>query len=274
MEMLEYYLPFGPEIELGQQFGWNPFLGPNPAGGHNGDDWLTPIGTPVYAAGDGEVVFAGEFDDTYADNFGWNLNFGGTMVVLNMDGERAPYFEYGHLLRVFVKAGDRVTGGQVIALTGNSDGGTGVSTGAHCHVGCLPYNFNLNTNTYGRIHPRAMMTKYYEGPVQVAGEIIETKEDTLSKDTPMISKDGAQVTLEILLNSIDAKVDGLPKFDRQVREDLEIKGKQITAMQSTIDTLVNLIGKEQGLEVDAIKSAVSLAIAEGLSFNLTVEANE
>lgn len=159
---MNYYLPFEPEIDLGQPFGSNPGLGPNPAGGHNGDDWLTRTGTPVRAAGDGEVVFAGQFDSTYADNFGWNLNYGGLMVVLNMDGDTAPYFEYGHNSKLLVRAGDRVRAGQIIALTGNTDGGTNVSTGPHCHVGALPWNFDLNTNTYGRVNPRSYMTKYWD----------------------------------------------------------------------------------------------------------------
>jgi|GEM_PF-4164744 len=182
-----YLLPFPRSIRRSQDFGSNPNWGPNPPGGHNGDDWATQIGTPVRAAGDGEVTFAGQFDDTYADNFGWNLNYGGLMVVLNMEGETAPYFEYGHLSKILVANGARVKRGQIIALTGNSDGGTGVSTGPHCHVGALPYNFNLNTNTYGRVNPRLYMTDYWDdeagsaslGP---AGEIItiEPKEDTLS----------------------------------------------------------------------------------------------
>lgn len=178
-----YLLPFGRSIKLGQPFGSNPGLGPNPSGGHNGDDWLTAVGVPVRAAGDGVVVFAGQFDTTYADNFGWNLNYGGLMVVLNMDGDTAPYFEYGHLSRILVANNQRVKRGQIIAITGNSDGGTGVSTGPHCHVGCLPYNFNLNTNTYGRVNPRLYMTDYWDGQngsesIGPAGEIIQ--EDELS----------------------------------------------------------------------------------------------
>lgn len=173
-----YYLPFGPEIDLGQPFGSNPNVGPNPSGGHNGDDWLTQIGTPVRAAGDGVVVFAGQFDSTYADNWGWNLNYGGNMVVLNMDGETAPYFEYGHLSRLLVKAGDRVSGATIIALSGNTDGNTGVSSGPHCHVGCLPYNFNLSSNTYGRVNPRLYMTKHWDGDsLSYAGETITPLEE-------------------------------------------------------------------------------------------------
>jgi hypothetical protein len=173
---MTYYLPFGPEIQLGQPFGARPGLSPNPAGGHNGDDWLTWIGVPVRAAGDGVVLFAGTFDTTYADNFGWNLNYGGGMIVLNMDGQFAPYFEYGHLSALLVREGQRVKAGQIIALTGNTDGGTNVSTGPHCHVGCLPWNYNLNSNTYGRVNPRIYMTKHWVEPVHTQAIEIKPKE--------------------------------------------------------------------------------------------------
>lgn len=179
-----YFRPFTRKIKRGQRFGANPGLGPNPDGGHNGDDHLTPIGTPVHAAGDGVVIFAGEFDSTYADNFGWNLHYGGKMVVLNLDGAEGPYVEYGHLLEYHVQAGDRVRAAQVIALSGNTDGNTGVSTGPHCHVGVLPPNFNLNTSTYGRVNPDLYLTEWPEdvnnGSLSYASESITPLEDELS----------------------------------------------------------------------------------------------
>jgi murein DD-endopeptidase MepM/ murein hydrolase activator NlpD len=168
-----YYKPLPRRIQRGQRFGANPGWGPNPAGGHNGDDYLSQVGESVYAAGDGVVVFAGRFDSTYADNWGWNLNFGGQMVVLNLDGDTAPYVEYGHLSEVRVSAGDRVRAAQIIALTGADDGGTGVITGPHLHVGCLPPNFNLNTNTYGRVNPDLYLTDYPDetGTISVQGAV-------------------------------------------------------------------------------------------------------
>lgn len=159
--MTGYYKPFGPHIKRGQRYGANPGLGPNPAGGHNGDDYLTNVGEPVRAAGDGVVIHAGVFDATYEDNFGWNLHYGGVMAVLNLDGPTGPYVEYGHLSELHVKTGDRVRAGQVIAYTGNTDGGTGVSTGPHCHVGVLPPGFNLHTNTYGRVNPDLYLAEYW-----------------------------------------------------------------------------------------------------------------
>jgi hypothetical protein len=142
------------------------------------------------------VVFAGEFDDTYADNWGWNLHYGGKMVILNMDGASGPYFEYGHNSQVLVKAGDRVRRGQVIAITGNTDGGTGVSTGPHCHVGCLPPNFNLGTSTYGRVNPRLYMTEYPDssGSLSYAGESISSLSE--EDDMPFTDKDIKQLVTE------------------------------------------------------------------------------
>jgi hypothetical protein len=206
--------PFGRHIKKGQGFGSNPFVGPNPAGGHNGDDWLTWVGEPVRAAGDYEVVFAGEFDSTYADNFGWNLNFGGNMVVLNIIGETAPYVEYGHLSELYVKTGDKGRRGDIIALTGNTDGGTNVSSGPHCHVGVLPHNFNLNTNTYGRVNPDLYLTDYWEDeadslsyasesikPIQ-EDEVALTKAQEKALDTiPMIVE---------MLNNIASGVNEVP----------------------------------------------------------------
>ena len=180
-----YLKPLPKRIGRGQRFGENPGLGPNPAGGHNGDDYKSWVGEPIYAAGDGVVIHAGTFDSTYADNFGWNLNFGGNMVVLNVDGDTAPYVEYGHMDKIYVDAGQRVRRGQVIGTTGATDGGTGVITGPHLHVGCLPPNFNLNTNTYGRVNPDLYLTDYPDetiGSLSYAGETITPVSATQPKE--------------------------------------------------------------------------------------------
>lgn len=180
-----YLKPLPKRIGRGQRFGANPNWGPNPPGGHNGDDYLSQVGEPIYAAGDGVVIHAGTFDSTYADNFGWNLNFGGNMVVLNLDGDTAPYVEYGHMDKIYVDAGQRVRRGQVIGTTGATDGGTGVITGPHLHVGCLPPNFNLNTNTYGRVNPDIYLTDYPDettGSLSYAGETITPVSATQPKE--------------------------------------------------------------------------------------------
>jgi murein DD-endopeptidase MepM/ murein hydrolase activator NlpD len=71
---------------------------------------------PVYAAGDGKVVYTGNKGDGY-----------GMMIMI----DHGESFEtlYGHLSRSSVNVGDEVYKGQRIATSGNS----GRSTGAHLH---------------------------------------------------------------------------------------------------------------------------------------------
>ena len=166
--MMGYLYPFPPDIPRTQDFG-NPQRNAIMNNGlpHNGDDYGTPIGTPVHAAGDGVIDYAGEFDDTYADNYAWNTNMGGLMVWLNC-GDNEPSFEYGHLSEVFVTPGQRVKRGDVIALTGVSGG----ATGPHCHVGCLPPNYVLQPPLYGRVNPRTYMTDYYQEETEMPERVL------------------------------------------------------------------------------------------------------
>ena len=266
-----YLFPFPRSVKRSQDFGANPGWGPNPPGGHNGDDWAVPVGTPVRAAGDGVVVFAGQFDDTYADNWGWNLMYGGNMVILNMDGETAPYFEYGHNSELRVKTGDRVRRGQVIALSGNSDGGTNVSTGPHCHVGCLPYNFNLNTNTYGRVNPRLFMTDYWDGEagsasLGPAGEII-TEEDDMYTDADrardiQAAKDAAAVKAA-MFDGGTSMPEGKPLKD--------LVQDSFTAVRAQLASIGGRLETAPGGDVQEDAAAIAKALAPDLAKALLVE---
>jgi len=261
-----YLFPFPRSVGRSQDFGANPGWGPNPPGGHNGDDWAVTVGTPVRAAGDGVVVFAGQFDDTYADNFGWNLMYGGNMVVLNMDGETAPYFEYGHNSKLLVKTGDRVRRGQIIALSGNSDGGTNVSTGPHCHVGCLPYNFNLNTNTYGRVNPRLFMTDYWEdeasgaslGP---AGEITTpTEEDDMFTDD---DRKLLTAVKQAIFDGGSSMPEGKPLKD--------LVQDSFSAVRTQLATIGGVLTTAPGGNVQADAEAIAKALAPDLAKALLAE---
>lgn len=86
---------------------------------HEGVDLAMPIGTPVKAASDGVVVFAGE-----------KSGYGKAVVLSHRDGLRTVY---GHLDSINVGVGDKVGGDQSIARSGN----TGVSTGPHLHFEIL-----------------------------------------------------------------------------------------------------------------------------------------
>jgi len=83
---------------------------------HEGIDLTAPIGTPVLAAGSGEVVYSGGALRGY-----------GNMVVLKHDEELMTVYAHNSVL--CVKVGQRVRTGQRIALSGQS----GHVTGPHVH---------------------------------------------------------------------------------------------------------------------------------------------
>lgn len=82
---------------------------------HKGIDWAVPIGTAVVASNAGTVTQAG-----------WASGYGYAVYIRHDDGRET---RYGHLSKVLVKAGQRVSQNQRIALSGNS----GRSTGPHLH---------------------------------------------------------------------------------------------------------------------------------------------
>ncbi|RJX19124.1 MAG: M23 family metallopeptidase [Ammonifex sp.] len=82
---------------------------------HEGLDIAADTGTPVRAAADGTVIYAGPAG-TY-----------GLLVILKHSGDSATY--YAHCDSVNVSVGQNVTAGEVVATVGS----TGHSTGPHLH---------------------------------------------------------------------------------------------------------------------------------------------
>lgn len=91
----------------------DPFRGT--AAMHAGVDIPGPVGTPIYATADGIVSHAG-----------WQGGYGNLVEVNHGKGIAT---RYGHLSKLLVADGARVTRGQLIALMGS----TGRSTGPHLH---------------------------------------------------------------------------------------------------------------------------------------------
>lgn len=83
---------------------------------HKGLDFTAPQGTPIYATGDGTVELAGFTGDGYGNHVIINHGYGYETL-------------YGHMVKVKVKAGQKVKRGEVIGWVGS----TGKSTGPHCH---------------------------------------------------------------------------------------------------------------------------------------------
>ncbi|MEU9065137.1 LysM peptidoglycan-binding domain-containing M23 family metallopeptidase [Streptomyces sp. NPDC048430] len=85
------------------------------SGYHTGSDFQAASGTSVRSIGPGTVVSAG-----------WSGSYGNEVVIQHSDG---MYSQYAHLSSLEVTAGQTVTGGQQIGLSGT----TGNSTGPHLH---------------------------------------------------------------------------------------------------------------------------------------------
>ncbi|AXI89138.1 M23 family metallopeptidase [Streptomyces griseoincarnatus] len=107
------------------------------SGSHTGIDFHAASGTPVQSVGVGTVVEAG-----------WGGAYGNQVVIKMHDG---TYTQYAHLSSVFVSAGQEVTAGQQIGLSG----ATGNVTGAHLHFEArmsAEYGSDLDPVSYLRSH--------------------------------------------------------------------------------------------------------------------------
>lgn len=83
---------------------------------HKGMDFSAPVGSDVYATGNGVVVYAGYERGGY-----------GNFIRINHGFNYETY--YAHLSKILVKRGQKVVRGEVIAKVGN----TGKSVGPHLH---------------------------------------------------------------------------------------------------------------------------------------------
>jgi len=201
-----------------QEFGANPNNGTNGAGGHSGNDDAAPEGTPIHAAGDGVIEYAGTFDDTYADNLLWLINYGGNITVLNC-GDTEPTFVYAHQSRFAVKTGDRVRKGQVIGYCGST--GTR-STGSHCHNECIPPGYVLNSPTLGRVDPDRYMTEWPEDVPTITTQGA-TKMATPT-DAPLISSVQAEAIAQrsaaLTIEGVRGLIQGAVMVNRNQAEDI------------------------------------------------------
>lgn len=82
---------------------------------HEGIDMALPVGSAVYSTADGVVIYAG-----------WQRGYGN---VIKIQHELGIETRYGHLSKIHVTQGQRVSRGTRIADSGN----TGRSTGPHLH---------------------------------------------------------------------------------------------------------------------------------------------
>ena len=128
---------------------------------HTGVDFGAPYGTPIRAAGDGEI-----------DQAGRESGYGNTIVISHNDHMQTLY---GHMSRFAagIREGAHVNQGQVIGYIGS----TGRSTGPHLH-------FEVRMDD----HPVNPMAVRAAGGRQLAGKDLNTFRGTKEKVLAMMEK--------------------------------------------------------------------------------------
>jgi murein DD-endopeptidase MepM/ murein hydrolase activator NlpD len=86
---------------------------------HNGTDLTANYGTPVRAIGHGSVTIAG-----------FNEGYGNLVAIRHTNGYTSYY---GHLSKILVRPGQRVSQSDLVGLVG----ATGLATGPHLHYGIM-----------------------------------------------------------------------------------------------------------------------------------------
>jgi murein DD-endopeptidase MepM/ murein hydrolase activator NlpD len=118
----------GARISSGYGMRRHPVLGYNKM--HKGMDFAAPLGTPVYAAGDGVLEKVGRHGSY------------GNYIRIRHNGTLKTAYAHLHKFAKGISSGKRVKQGQLIAYIGT----TGRSTGPHLHYEVLLNNKQVNPN--------------------------------------------------------------------------------------------------------------------------------
>jgi murein DD-endopeptidase MepM/ murein hydrolase activator NlpD len=109
---------------------------------HMGVDWAAPIGTPIFAAGNGTIISAG-----------WDSGYGRRIEIQHANGYITTYNHLSGFARG-AKEGAHVRQGQVIGYLGQ----TGLATGPHLH-----YEILVNGHFVDPMRVKLARTREFDG---------------------------------------------------------------------------------------------------------------
>lgn len=131
---------------------------------HTGVDIMNPMGTPVRAVADGQVVHAG---NDALQLFGPRLNYYGNLVITRLDAAadaEAVYALFAHLDKILVTQGQQVKAGDVVGLVGM----TGIAIGPHLHL-----EIRQGENSYTTTRNPVLWLSSLPGRGVLAGKIVD-----------------------------------------------------------------------------------------------------
>ncbi|WP_263833229.1 peptidoglycan DD-metalloendopeptidase family protein [Sulfurospirillum oryzae] len=156
---------------------WHPILQKYRA--HLGVDYAASVGTPVKAAGNGRVVFAGE-----------KGGYGNTVEITHDSSYKTLY---GHLngFAKGLRSGQSVKQGQVIAYVGN----TGLSSGPHLHFGLYRNSVAINPASVVKIAKSALSGNELKAFIDYTSGLRKKVESALESDTPPFKEENFNLSV-------------------------------------------------------------------------------
>lgn len=133
---------------------------------HHGVEFYNAQGTPVLAAAEGVVVFAGDDKLTLV---AWVTGFYGNVIVLEHSlGGESFFTLYGHLDSIGVSVGQKVAAGEQIGAVGAS----GTAIGSHLH-----FEIRRGANDYFATRNPELWLAPPEGTGALAGRIVDGRDN-------------------------------------------------------------------------------------------------
>ena len=133
---------------------------------HTGVDWAAPIGTPVFAAGNGTILSAG-----------WDSGYGRRIEIQHANGYVTTYNHLSGFARG-VNEGVHVKQGQVVGYLGQ----TGLATGPHLH-----YEVLVNGHFVDPMRVKLARTRQFDGPILADFKRARDRIDALMAKAPNAS---------------------------------------------------------------------------------------
>ncbi len=130
---------------------------------HTGIDWAAPIGTPIFAAGNGTIIEAG-----------WDSGYGRRVEIQHANGYVTTYNHMSGFGRG-VAEGAHVVQGQTIGYLGE----TGLATGPHLH-----YEVIINGNFVDPMAIKLARTREFDGKMLAAFKRERDRIDQLMAQSP------------------------------------------------------------------------------------------